>query len=258
MILYPAIYLRGGRCVWPRHDTAAGLAEDEPAALARRWRDGGATWLHVVDLDGAREGHLAQSAAVRDIAGAVKIPIQLGGGLSSEEDVVAAFAAGVARVVLGTPAASDPRLLDACLTRWDERIAVSVDARGERVTVAGWLESTSETATDFARRMVGVGVRTLLMADIERDGTLAGSGSTRLLDLRAALPQVALIAAGDIASLDDIRRLARAELDGAVLGRALYEGALDLADALRVARAAGASAAPGATERGDRGDRADA
>lgn len=257
MILYPAIDLLGGRCVRLRQGDYAQVSVfgEDPVAVARRWQAAGATWLHVVDLDGARQGQPTQLKSIAAIAAATGLPLQVGGGLRSEEDVAAAFAAGAARVILGTAAARAETVLHACLARWGERVAVSVDARGDAVTVAGWLESTTDTAADFASRMAHAGVRTLIMTDVRRDGTLAGSDSSGLLTLRAALPAVALpavalIAAGGIATLDDIRRLARAGLDGAVLGRALYEGMLDLGAALRIAAqetATPASAAPAAT-----------
>lgn len=237
MQLYPAIDLLGGRCVRLRQGDygAVTVFDDDPVAVARRWQAAGARCLHVVDLDGAREGHPAQLDVVRVIARETNLPVQLGGGLRTIEDVASAFDAGVARVILGTAAVRDEATLAACLAQWGERVAVSIDARGDAVTVAGWLESVAETLTDVAARMVRLGVRTLILTDVERDGTLAGSPGPRLLRLRAHLPQVALIAAGGIASLDDLRRLARARIDGAILGRALYTGAIDLAEALRVA-----------------------
>lgn len=162
-------------------------------------------------------------------------PIQFAGGLCTEDDVAEVLAHGATRAILGSAAAHDAALLAACLAHWDERLAVSLEARGEAVTVAGWLASTSETVAEFAGRMVAVGVRTLLMTDVEPDGSLTGGASPRLLRLRAALPAVRLLAAGGIATVEDVRRLARAGIDGAVVGRALYEDTLDVARALAVA-----------------------
>jgi phosphoribosylformimino-5-aminoimidazole carboxamide ribotide isomerase len=159
----------------------------------------------------------------------------MGGGLRDEADIAAVLDHGATRVVLGTAAASDAELLETCLARWGERIAVSIDARGDAVTVAGWLESASETVDGFAARMVSAGVSTLLMTEMNRDGTLAESASARLLRLRAAHPAVRLIAAGGITTEEHIRQLANAGVNGVVLGRALYDGTLDLAAALRIA-----------------------
>ena len=238
LTLYPAIDLLGGRCVRLRQgDYAQTLVfDDDPVAVARRWREAGAEWLHVIDLDGAREGEPRHLGVVRAIIAATGLPVQVGGGLRTEDGMAAAFEAGAERVILGTAAAREPELLARCLARWRERVVVSVDARGGHLTVAGWLEMLSEPAMAFARRMEQVGVRTLVVTNVERDGTLAGSDTTALAELRAALPATRLIAAGGLASLDDVRWLASVGMDGAVLGRALYEGALDLAEALRITR----------------------
>lgn len=238
LTLYPAIDILGGRCVrlTQSGNSQARVYDEDPVAVARHWKDQGAEWLHIVDLDGALDGapkHLDLVKAIRDATG---LSIQFGGGLRTEAAVEAAFDAGVARVVLGTAAAREPELLAGCLARWSERVAVSVDARGGQVTVAGWLEILSESALTFAQRMAQVGVRTLVITNVERDGMLAGGDTAGLAGLRAALPDIQLIAAGGLATLDDLRWLAASGLAGAVLGLALYKGALDLAEALRFVR----------------------
>lgn len=235
MTLYPAIDLLGGHCVRLRQGdfAQARVFDGEPVEVARRWQEAGATWLHVVDLDGALAGQPKHLEVLRAIARATRLPIQTGGGLRTLDDVAAAFDAGAARVLLGTAAARDPQLLAVALERWAERIAVSIDSRGGQVTVAGWLEMVSESAADFARRMAGGEVRTLVLTNVERDGTLAGADTSVLTMLRTELPNTTLIAAGGIATVDDLRALARVGLDGAVLGRSLYEGTIDLPEALR-------------------------
>lgn len=238
LTLYPAIDLLGGRCVrllQGDYDRSQ-VYDDDPVAVASRWRDLGAEWLHVIDLDGALAGTPGHLSIVKAIVEATNLPVQVGGGLRTEEDVARALDAGAQRVILGTAAARDPEMLAGCLARWNERVAVSVDARGGQVTVAGWLEVLAESALTFAGRMAQVGVRTLIITNVERDGTLAGSDTQGLQRLRAALPDTRIIAAGGLASLDDIRWLAGAGLDGAVLGRALYEGMLDLGEALALVR----------------------
>ena len=238
--LYPTIDILHGRCVLPRRDEDATewteAFEGDPVEVARRWRDAGAAWLHVADLDGALAGEPRHLDLLRAVAEATALPIQTGGGLRSEAAVEAAFAAGAERVVLGTAALRDPELLAICLNRWGRRIAVSVDSRGGKVVLAGWLQSVAESAVEFAGRMADAGVRTLVMTNVERDGTLAGTDLPALCAARAALPNAELIAAGRVASLDDVRALAALGVDGVMLGRALYDGTLDLADALRVAR----------------------
>jgi phosphoribosylformimino-5-aminoimidazole carboxamide ribotide isomerase len=237
LVLYAAVDLLGGRCVRPLRgeDGQISLVEDDPLTVARRWQEAGIPWLHVADLDGARDSTPTHSALVRALAEASGLPIQYAGGLRTEEDVAEVFAHGAARAILGTAAAHDEKLLSACLARWGERVAVSLEARGDAVTVAGWLESASETVAHFARHLVEAGVRTLLMTAVEKDGSLADGVSPRLLRLRASVPEAALIAGGGIVTLDDVRQLARAGVDGAVLGHALYEGRFDVAEALRVA-----------------------
>ncbi len=236
--LYPAIDLLGGRCVRLRQGdyAQADVFGDDPVALARHWRAAGAQWLHIVDLDGARGGHPAHLELVRRIVAATGSLVQLGGGLRTEGDIAVALDSGVTRVILGTAATRDPDVLARCLARWGERIAVGVDARDGRVAISGWLETTGESALAMARRMADMGIQTLVVTSIERDGTLAGSDTIGLQALRLAVPDTRLIAAGGIATLADVRALARLGLDGAVLGRALYAGTLDLAAALQLAR----------------------
>lgn len=237
LTLYPAIDVLGGRCVRPRQgDSAPAEAfDDDPVAVARRWREAGAAWLHVMDLDGALAGEPQHLEIVRAIANATELPLQVGGGLCSEDAVAAAFEAGAQRVILGMEAARAPELLAGCLARWNERIAVSVDSRGGQLTVAGWLEVLSESALAFAKRLARMGVRTLVLTNVARDSGNAGSDATALEGLRTALTETRLIAAGGFSSLDDLRWLAGAGMDGAVLGQSLYDGTLDLAEALRMA-----------------------
>lgn len=238
LTLYPAIDLLDGRCVRLRQGDymQAQVFDDDPVAVALRWRQAGAEWLHVIDLDGARAGEPKHLEVVRAIVEATGLPVQVGGGMRNEDAVAAAFDAGVERIILGTAAVREPEVLARCLARWGERIAVSVDVRSGQVAIAGWLEMTSESALTFAQRMAQAGVCTMVVTNVERDGTLAGSDTATLAELRAALPETYLIAAGGLASLEDVRALASAGLDGAVLGRALYAGALDLAQALRLTR----------------------
>jgi phosphoribosylformimino-5-aminoimidazole carboxamide ribotide isomerase len=206
--------------------------DGDPIAAAQRWHAAGAQWLHIADLDGTLAGEPKHLDLVRAIAEATGLPLQLGGGLRTEDHVAAAFDAGAERVLLGTAALRHPELLASCLNRWGKRIAVSIDSRGGKVTAAGWLDIASETALEFARRMVGHGVSTFVITHAQHNGTLIRADPATFAELRAALPSATLIAAGAITSLDDLRALAHAGLDGAVLGRALYDGALDLAQAI--------------------------
>lgn len=245
MTIYLALDLLNGRAVRITRtaDGQTTVAEDEPVAVARRWQMAGATWLHVVDLDGAREGGLRHGGPLRAIVEATGLRIQFGGGVHSEEDVAAAFAAGAARVTLATAAVRDAEgeaTLAACLARWSDAIAVSVDAHDGQITVGSWLPWATGSATDFAQAMARLGVRTLIVTNLGSDDSLApgmDNAYALLAELRAALPQVALVAAGGVATLDDLRRLAGLGVSGVVVGRALYDGAVDLTEALAVAAA---------------------
>jgi phosphoribosylformimino-5-aminoimidazole carboxamide ribotide isomerase len=246
LMLFPALDLLGGRCVRPhRGDAPSAQAFDaDPVEVATAWKEQGAAGLHVVDLDGALAGEPKHLAVVRQLVEATGMFVQVGGGLWTEAHVAAAFEAGAQRVVLAPEAARNPEMLAGCLARWNDQIAVSVDTRGGSLTVAGWLEILSESVLIFAQRMAQVGVKALIMTNVERDGTLAGAEKAGMSELRAALPNTTLLAAGGVSSLDDLRWLAQTGLDGAILGRPLYDGTLDLAEALRVAAEASPAAAP--------------
>jgi phosphoribosylformimino-5-aminoimidazole carboxamide ribotide isomerase len=242
MIIYPAIDLRRGRCVRlvqgdPRAETVVG---DDPAAVARRWVGLGAAWLHVVNLDGAfGEEASANAAALRDILMAVRVPVQFGGGLRSMAGIEAALALGVARVVVGTAAIADPDLLRQALGRLgSERVAVGIDARDGIVATHGWQQTSGVSALDLARRMQALGVTRIVYTDIGRDGTLAGVNAAACAALAQAT-KLAVIASGGVATLDDIRRVKAVEADGVegvIVGKALYAGQVDLAQALEIAR----------------------
>lgn len=241
LTLYPAIDLLSGHCVRLTQGDYERVTiwGDDPVAVARRWQHDGAEWLHIVDLDGARDGKPAHLKLVGDIAQSTGLPIQLGGGLRDEASIASAFAAGVARVILGTAAVRDPKLLSTCLDRWGDRIAASVDSRAGRLAIAGWREFNDERPLAYARRMARSGVETLIATNVERDGTLGGSDVESLSDYRTALPATNIIAAGGIATLEDIEQVGRAGIEGVILGRALYEGAFELGQALLVASAIG-------------------
>lgn len=238
----PAIDLRGGRCVrLYQGDYARETVYDgDPAETALRWQEQGAPRLHVVDLDGARTGEQANAAAVRAILKAVSVPVQLGGGVRDLDTAQRWLDAGVDRVLLGTAAATDPRLLQEACARFPGRIAAGADARDGRVAVRGWEAATAETVAEFARRCLAAGVCALVYTDIGRDGTFAGpdvDGVRRLLaELPPARPPVIL--SGGVGSLEHVRAAASVPgLAGVVIGRALYEGRVGLAAAIAAAQA---------------------
>ena len=243
LIIFPAIDLRGGRVVRLRQgDPAAETAyADDPTAVARRWAEAGAAWLHVVNLDGALQTDAAEInlrclAAIRR---AVDLPIQFGGGLRTLDEIELALEAGATRVVLGTAAVRQPALVAAAIDRCGvERIVVGIDARDGRVAVQGWQEVAEVDACDLARRMAEMGVVRIVYTDIRRDGMLSGVNVQVTTELAAAA-SVKVIASGGVRDLDDVRALKAhvgQGVEGVIIGQALYRGAIDLAAALAVAR----------------------
>ena len=239
MELYPAIDLKGGRCVrLVRGDMdQATVFNDDPADQAARFLRDGFRWLHVVDLDGAFAGASANAPAVSAILGATDAPVQLGGGVRDHAGIERWLEAGVARVILGTAAVRTPDLVREAARAHPGRIAVGVDVRDGRVAVSGWAEASDLSAVEVARRFEDAGVAALIITDIGRDGTLEGVNveATGQLADAVAIP---VIASGGVASVDDITALkARAgtPIAGAILGKALYAGRIAPAEALRVA-----------------------
>src|SRR5918998_1670675 len=233
MILYPAIDIRGGRCVrliegdFDRETTY----DSDPSLAAARWAEAGAEWLHVVDLDGAIEGRPINRDAIARIRAAVDIPIQLGGGLRSLTDLDDAFGAGIDRLILGTVALREPELVISAVSRWNGRIAVALDARDGRLATDGWLGQSDARAVDVAQRLARSRVRHFVYTDIRRDGTLSGPNVQGLSELIDQI-DANVIASGGIASLEDITAVATIGASGAIIGRALYDGRIDLAEAI--------------------------
>jgi phosphoribosylformimino-5-aminoimidazole carboxamide ribotide isomerase len=193
--------------------------------------EAGAEWLHVVDLDGAVEGKPINGKVVAQIRAAVDVPIQLGGGLRLLTDLEDAFSAGVDRAILGTVALRDPELIISAVARWGDRIAVALDTRDGRLATDGWLGQTDTRAVDMAQRLARSRVRHFVYTDIRRDGTLSGPNLPGLSELIEKV-DADVIASGGIASLDDIEAVAATGATGAIIGRALYDGRIDLAEAV--------------------------
>lgn len=236
MILYPAIDLKGGLCVrLKKGDMAqATVFNTDPAAQARTFAEAGCQWLHVVDLDGAMEGRSVNGAAVAAIVAAVKVPVQLGGGIRDMAAIEFWLNNGVKRVILGTAALRDPALVRAAARRFPKSVAVGIDARHGLVSVSGWTEMSNITAEELARRCQDAGVAAIIYTDIERDGVLEGPNvaATASLARHVAVP---VIASGGVSSLDDLLALKAEEksgITGAIVGRALYDGRIDLAAAI--------------------------
>ncbi|WP_116131036.1 1-(5-phosphoribosyl)-5-[(5-phosphoribosylamino)methylideneamino]imidazole-4-carboxamide isomerase [Tropicimonas sp. IMCC34043] len=236
MILYPAIDLKDGHCVrlLKGDMDKATVFGDDPAAQARRFADAGCQWLHLVDLNGAFAGRPVNGAAVEAILAAVEVPVQLGGGIRSLETIEMWLTKGVARVILGTVAVEDPDLVRKAAYEFPGRVAVGLDARDGMVATRGWAETTDISVTDLARQLEDAGIAAIIYTDIDRDGAMQGPNVAATAALaRATL--VPVIASGGVSSLADLTALRDVGgIAGAISGRALYDGALDLAEALAV------------------------
>jgi phosphoribosylformimino-5-aminoimidazole carboxamide ribotide isomerase len=239
VILYPAIDLKDGQCVRVLHGdlSTATVFNTDPGAQAREWAQSGFHWVHVVDLNGAVSGQAVNTAAVEAILSAVSIPVQLGGGIRSLADIERWIEAGVSRVILGTVAVREPDVVRKAARAWPEQVAVSVDVRKGKVAVQGWTEDSDLDAVTVAKRFEDAGVGALIITDIDRDGTVMGFNVEAFGAIADAVT-IPVIAAGGLASVADLERLKARKgtpIAGAVLGRALYNGAIEPAEALRVA-----------------------
>lgn len=242
MIVYPAIDLRQGRCVRLRQGDAQAetVFADDPVDAAKRWADEGAGWLHLVNLDGALgESGAANLAALERVLSAVSLPVQFGGGMRSLGDIERILGMGAKRVILGTVAVREPNVVRQALAdHGPERICVGIDARDGMVAINGWLETSEVTAATLAQEMAAAGVRHVVFTDVSRDGMLSGVNVAATRDLARA-SGLGVIASGGVASIEDVRAVKACEADGVsgvIVGMALYTGALDLGEALRVAR----------------------
>lgn len=239
MIIFPAIDIRGGKCVrLTKGDFAQETVfSDEPAAMARKWAAQGAAYLHVVDLDGALAGKSVNLAAIGEIIRAVTIPVQLGGGIRTMENIAMLLELGVQRVILGSVAVRDPALVQAACAKFGERIVVGIDAKDGIVAVEGWGVSGNVKAEDLAVQMAAAGVQHIIYTDISRDGTLTGVNVEATARL-AAVSGLKIIASGGVSSLEDIKKVKQVEgvgVEGVIVGKAIYTGALDLQAALAAA-----------------------
>ena len=244
MTIYPAIDIKGGRCVRLSQGRADAetVYSDEPVAVAAGFRAAGSEWVHVVDLDGAFDGEPRNLGAVERIVG-LGLRVQLGGGMRTRASVEKALAMGVARVVIGTRAAESEPFISDLVAAFGDRIAVGIDARNGNVAVKGWVDTTATTALGLARRMDALGVATLVDTDVATDGMLGGpnfAAQEAMLDAVRAR----VVASGGVGRREDVIRLVEAggtrpNLDGVIVGKALYEGRVSLADLLGIARSQG-------------------
>lgn len=242
MIIYPAIDIRGGRCVRlteGRFDAETVFADD-PAEMALKWAGIGAEFLHLVDLDGALAGEGKNVPVIERILQSVNIPVQLGGGIRNLETIEKLLALGVTRLILGSAAVKNPQLVEEACKKYPGHIAVGIDAKNGDVAIEGWGKGSGVAATELAKKMAAYGVETIIYTDISRDGMLSGVN----VEATAALARacgVPIIASGGVASLEDIRRVKAVEsegVQGCIIGKAIYTGAVDLKAALALAKEA--------------------
>lgn len=234
--VYPAIDIRGGKCVRLmqgdyNRETIYG---DSPLAMAQRFSEDGASWIHTVDLDGAKQGEPVNAKVMMDIKKQLPVHVQVGGGIRTRAAVERYLEAGVDRVILGSSAISDPDFVCDMLARYREKVVIGLDARDGYVAVEGWTQTSTVEAEALACELVAQGAETFIFTDISRDGTLAGPNVAALASLAQATEKT-VIASGGIHSLEDVNMLARHEgIAGAIIGRALYTGALTLKDAVNM------------------------
>lgn len=235
MIIYPAIDIKDGKCVrlsQGRFDHVAVYGENL-VEMALKWEAAGARYLHMVDLDGARGGVPVNLEAIGEVAAAIKIPVQMGGGIRNLGAVEGALRKGVQRVILGTSAVKNPEFVKSVLQEYGDRIVIGIDAKDGRVAIDGWEKTSDFTAVDFARKMEALGAKTIIYTDISKDGMLAGPNLKAMEEMAGAV-EMEVIASGGVGSLQDIKDLKAIGMPGVIVGKALYTGAIDLAEAIRV------------------------
>jgi len=234
MIILPAIDIKDGRCVrlYQGDYARSTIYDSDPVQVSLRWQAAGASWLHIVDLDGAAAGYPVNTELIKKIRAATTLHIELGGGMRSLEQIEQMLDLGIDRVVPGTVAITDRALLQEAIRRWGECIAVGLDARDGWVAIAGWRETSRVMATALAKELTAMGVQRFIYTDIARDGTLVGPNLAALKAMQSATTRP-LIASGGVSSLADLRALAELGVEGAIVGKAIYTGDVDLAAAIK-------------------------
>lgn len=235
MRIYPAIDIKDGKCVRLLQGRFSDVMVygDDPVAMAKKWETLGGEWIHVVDLDGALKGHGVNADIIKRLCASVSVPVQTGGGIRTMEDIEAKLQCGIRRVIIGTKAVSSPEFIQKAVEKYGDKIVVGIDAKDGYVAVEGWEKCSEFTAVDFAKQMAALGVRTIVYTDIATDGTLQGPNVEAMREMAAAV-DADVIASGGIGSLEHIQSLADTGVEGVIVGRALYTGAVDLKQAVEV------------------------
>ncbi|MBQ7318665.1 MAG: 1-(5-phosphoribosyl)-5-[Clostridia bacterium] len=237
MLIFPAIDLYDGKAVrlYKGDYNNMTVYSDSPLSVALDFVKAGATCIHMVDLEGARDGTTPNLAIVREIAQKTPLFTEIGGGIRSMDTVRAYLDAGVDRVILGTAAVTDPAFLKAALAEYGERIAVGVDIKNGKVAIKGWLETAEDDALTFCEKMQALGVRTIISTDISKDGAMMGANHALYRTLSERL-QLQIVASGGVSSMEDVKRLRAQNLYGAIIGKAYYTGAIKLSEAIEVSK----------------------
>jgi phosphoribosylformimino-5-aminoimidazole carboxamide ribotide isomerase len=235
MEIIPAIDLKNGKCVrlYQGDYSKETVFSEDPVATALKWQQKGARWLHLVDLDGAASGEVRNASAIESIVKQTQLSVELGGGIRREDVVEQLFKLGLKRVILGTAAVEQPELTRHIIKRFGDGIVVGIDSRDSYVTTHGWRQMSHMTALELSREMAAIGARRIIYTDVKRDGTLTEPNFEATADLVRSL-SIPVIASGGIATIDHIRKLVALGVEGAIVGRALYTGDIDLAEALAV------------------------
>ena len=237
MLIYPAIDLYGGKAVRLYKGDYAQMTvyNDDPVAVARDFAAKGAEWIHIVDLEGAKSGLTPNLPTILAIKQATGLKCEVGGGIRTMETIETYLSAGIDRVILGTAAVTEPGFVEEAVLRWGGKIAVGMDIRDGFVAIKGWTETSRETAMDFCAKMEKIGVRTMICTDISRDGAMQGANHSLYRELSTRF-RIQFIASGGVSSMEDVQRLSDMQLHGAIIGKAYYTGAIDLAQAIEVAK----------------------
>jgi phosphoribosylformimino-5-aminoimidazole carboxamide ribotide isomerase len=237
MKIYPAIDVKDGRCVrlvqGKFNDVT--VYSDDPIDMALKWESLGAEYLHVVDLDGARVGEPVNTSVISEMAVKLGIPVQLGGGIRSIEMIEILLCKGIQRVILGTSAVNDQELVKMAVKTFDNNLVIGIDAKDGFVAIEGWAKTSSFTAIGFAKKMEELGAKTIIYTDIDTDGMLSGPNLKAMEEMVKAV-NIEIIASGGVSSIDDVKNLKEVGVSGAIIGKALYTGNIDLAEAIRIAK----------------------
>ena len=234
MRIYPAIDIKDGQCVrlFKGQFSDVTVYGDSPAEMAKKWESLGGEYIHVVDLDGALKGHGVNAEKIKEICNSVNVPVQTGGGIRTMEDIEAKLECGIDLVIIGTKAVADSDFVKRAVDKYGQKIVIGIDAKDGMVAIEGWEKTSDFTAVEFAKKMVSIGVQTIVYTDIATDGTLAGPNVDAMAEMTKAV-DADIIASGGIGSLEHIKSLVPTGVEGVIVGKALYTGKVNLTEAVR-------------------------